>query len=87
MVRIWGKLIKDEKILKDYLLEKDEKFSIVSFLDYVEDMCYNLDIPQPVVLKYHIKNYFTFNNAKFKAGDFVEHINFDEFVLENAVID
>lgn len=87
MVRLWGKLLKDERVAKDFMLEKTDKFSIVSFVDYVEDICYELDIPTPVILKYHIKNFFEFNNAKFTPRDFLEECHFDEFVIENAVID
>lgn len=87
MVRLWGKLISNEKVKKDFTLEKDENFSIVSFIDYIEDMCYALDIPTPVLLKYHIRNFFDFNNVKFLPRDFLEDVLFDEFVVENAVID
>lgn len=86
MVRLWGKMLINEKVVKDHMLEKDENFSIVNFIEYVEEMCYQLDIPTPVILKYHVKNFFDFNNVKFLPRDFLEEIRFEEFVIENAVI-
>ena len=44
------------------------------------------DIPTPIILKSHITNYVDFNNTTFLPRDFVESIDFDRFIIENAVI-
>jgi hypothetical protein len=43
-----------------------------------------LDIPTPVVLSSHVRNYTLFNVAKFRKEDFVESVPFDTLQLENA---
>ena len=44
-----------------------------------------MDIPSPVVLKTHARNYMEFNTCTFQTRDFVETINFEKLVLENAI--
>ncbi len=84
MFKIWAKVIDDHKIRRDYLYHSADKFNESEFLYYLSDICHELDIPTPVVLQSHIRNYNLFNIAKFKPSDFVEKVNFDTLQLENA---
>ena len=86
MVRIWAKVIKRGKIVKQYVLEKTETMDYSKFFEYVREICENLDIPTPVIIKTHLFNYANYNNLKLKADDFVEKIYFDRLVLENAFL-
>ncbi len=86
MVRIWAKVIKRGKIVKQYVLEKTETMDYSKFFEYVREICENLDIPTPVIIKTHLFNYAKYNNLKLKADDFVEKIYFDRLVLENAFL-
>lgn len=84
MVRIWAKLIKDDKIKKQTVYERAESIDYSLFFDYVRDICEILECPTPVIVKTHIFNYAKYNTLRFKADDFVEKIDFDKLVLENA---
>lgn len=84
MFKIWAKAIADHKIVKDYLYHSADKFDADEFLYYLTDICHEMDIPTPVVLKSHVKNYMLFNIAKFRKEDFVESVPFDSLQLENA---
>ena len=86
MVRIWAKVIKRGKIVKQYVLEKTETMDYSKFFEYVREICENLDIPTPIIIKTHLFNYAKYNNLKLKADDFVEKIYFDRLVLENAFL-
>ena len=86
MIRIWAKVIKKDKIVKQYMLEKAESMDYSQFFDYVREICENLDIPTPVIIKTHLFNYAKYNVVRFKKDDFVESINFDKLVLENAFL-
>ena len=86
MFRIWAKVIKDEKIIKQVVYEKTETLDYSLFFDYVRDICETLDIPTPVIIKTHLFNYAKYNTLKFTKADFVENVNFDKLVLENAFI-
>ena len=84
MVKIWAKTLKDDKITRDLMFKLFEKFDKEKFMEYLVEICYDLDIPTPVLLKTHINHFDKFNIVRFKTGDFVESIDFDILVLENA---
>ena len=86
MIRIWAKVMKDHKIVKQYIFEKFEVIDYSKFYDYLVEICENLDIPTPVLIKTHLFNYAKYNNVRFGESDFVESIDFDKLVLENAFL-
>ena len=45
-----------------------------------------VDIPTPVIIKTHLFNYAKYNTVKFTKQDFVESIDFDKLVFENAFL-
>ena len=86
MVRIWAKLIKNDKIIKQTVYEREGVTDYSLFFEYVRDICETLDCPTPVVIKTHLFNYAKYNTVKFKSDDFVEKTDFDKLVLENALL-
>jgi hypothetical protein len=86
MIRIWAKVMKKDKIVKQYMLEKTESMDYSLFFDYLREICENLDIATPVLIKTHLFNYAKYNNVRFTQSDFVEQISFDKLVLENAFL-
>ena len=86
MFRIWGKVLKDGKILKQVTYERDDKFTYSQFFEYLADICEELDIATPVLLKTHIFNYAKFNTVRFIPRDFAEPVDFDKLVLDNIVL-
>lgn len=85
MIRLWAKTITDEKIQKQLIYTSDEAYDSDLFFEHLVQICYKLDIPTPIMLKTHIYNFENFNNMRFSLGDFVEKINFDKLVIENAL--
>ena len=86
MIRIWAKVMKKDKILKQFMLEKPTNLDYSEFFDYLREICENLDIATPVLIKTHLFNFAKYNNVRFTGSDFVEPISFDKLVLENALI-
>ncbi len=84
MFKIWAKTILDHKITADTLYRNADKFNDDDFLSYMTDICYDLDIPTPVILKSHLQNFKLYNVAKFRKEDFVESVPFDLLQIENA---
>ena len=84
MIKIWAKTLFDGKITRSYVLQLFEKYDADKFFDYLVDICYELDIPTPVVTKVHASHYNRFNVVRFKEKDFVESIDFETLILENA---
>ena len=86
MIRIWAKVMKKSKIEKQFVFEKEGQIDYSEFFDYLREICENLDIPTPVLIKTHLFNYAKYNTLRFKKDDFVEVIDFDKLVLENAFL-
>ncbi len=84
MVRIWAKVVKEEKILKDTIFFTQDNFEVASFYDYISDICQTLNIATPIILSKHIYHYTSFNTATFLPQDFPEDVDFDKFVIEEA---
>ena len=85
MFRIWAKVYADDRIVKQTTYTSDEKFTYSKFFNYLADICGELDIPTPVLLKTHIMNYAKFNHVVFRPRDFVEDLGYEKLVLENIL--
>ncbi len=86
MFKIWAKIIKDGKIVRQLTYERDEKFSYSLFFNYLSEICEGLDCATPILLKTHIFNYAKFNTVRFLPRDFAETPDFDKLVLDNIVL-
>ncbi len=83
MFRIWAKVLKEGRIIKQTTYESEEKFTYADFFRYLAEICDRLDVPTPVLLKPHLFNYAKFRHVVFRPADFMETVNFDRLVLEN----
>lgn len=86
MVRIWAKVMKNGKIIKQCVFEREGTTDYSLFFDYVREICEKLDVATPVIIKTHLFNYAKYNTVRFTADDFVEKISFDKLILENALL-
>ena len=80
MINIWGKVFIDEKIDKHFVVSVEP--SECTFFDMIKSLCEGLDIPTPVLLNKHIVDFNKFSMTLFKPVDFIEHVNFDKFIVE-----
>lgn len=81
MIKIWGKILSQEKIIKSKTINVDEKTT--SFFDMLKDLCSTMNIATPVLLDKHVYDFNLFNVCTFKPDDFIEEVVFDRFVLEH----
>lgn len=86
MFRMWAKVVVGEKIINQITYERDDKFTYSQFFNYLSDICGELDIPTPIILKTHIFNYAKFRLVKFTHRDFAESIEFDKLIIENITL-
>lgn len=84
MLKIWAKTMVKDKITRDLIYSKAEQYNHSAFRRYLVDICHEMDIPTPIILKSHKRNFTSFNTTRFKEDDFVESIDFDTLVLEYA---
>ena len=85
-MRIWAKIVKEGKTEKQIVYENEEKLTYSHFMDYLFDICHELDVSTPVLLKTHIFNFAKFNPVRFLPRDFVESVDFDYLLLENIIV-
>ena len=85
MFRIWAKVYRDSHIVAQTTYTREERFSYASFFTYLTEICDELDVPTPVLLKPHLFNYAKFNHVVFHPSDFMESVPFDKLVLENIL--
>ena len=83
MIKLWAKIIVEEKIKQQLTYESLDNFAGEEFYLHIAEICHKLDIPSPVVLPMHIKHFTLYNSTTFKVRDFVESIDFDKLVIEN----
>lgn len=84
MIKLWAKVITDNKIQKDIIYESADNYTRDEFFEHISEVCYKLNIPTPVLVINHYTNYEIFNLVKFLPRDFVESVDFDRLEIENA---
>ena len=84
-MKIWGKVIKKEQILKSKTLEVDP--SSTTFFDMLKTLCEKLNISTPVLLDKHVYDFNAFHMCMFSSDDFIEEVLFDRFTLEMVKLD
>ena len=86
MFRIWGKLFKNNKMLKDIVIEDSSDLTrtkkIFASLDKI---CNEFDLATPIWLESNINDFKRVSKTRFQADSFVESIDFD--YLEIQVIE
>lgn len=83
MVKIWAKVILENRIINQCIFSLDGEIDYSEFHDYLKEICGKLDIATPVLIKAHLFSYAKYNTVKFTKDDFLEKIDFDKLVLEN----
>lgn len=81
MIKVWGKIIKGEKVEKNAVIDVDS--SKCTFFDMIKSVCEKLDCDTPVLLEKHLKDFSRFNFCVFKEEDFVEKIKFSKLIIQN----
>ena len=87
MFRLWGKIIKDNRMRRDTVIENGNyaMSRTAMVLDAVDQMCYEFDLGHPVWLDKTIEEFKRHDKARFTQDNFIEGIEFD--YLEIQVIE
>jgi hypothetical protein len=86
MFRIWGKIIKDNKMKKDQTICNDtDDTRTHKVLNAVYEMCDNWDLSKPIWLDSNISDFQKLSKTRFGQDQFIEKIDFD--YLEIQVIE
>ena len=82
-MKLWVKIIKDEKINAHIIETNDLPMNIDNYEETLTEVCHKLDLSTPVSLSMHFNSLVKFNITEYKARDFIEPIDFTKLVIEN----
>ncbi|WP_230398777.1 hypothetical protein [Novisyntrophococcus fermenticellae] len=86
MFRMWGKLIKNNKMMEDQTICNDTSDSRTDkVFDSLNEICDNWDLSKPIWLDKNIAEFKKHAKTRFDQDHFIDHIDFD--YLEIQVIE
>ena len=86
MFRLWGKMWKDNRLLRDIVICDDSQDTRThKIFRRLESVCYEMDLGNPILLDSTVKDFQKHDKARFYQDNFIEQIDFD--YLEIQVIE
>ena len=87
MFRIWGKLFKDNHLLKDMVYENSDRAlnRTKKVFAGLHEFCMEFDLQEPIWLDKNITEFQRVDKTRFDEDNFIESIEFD--FLEIQVIE
>lgn len=83
MLKIWAKVMKNNKIIKDEVVTSDIEGGYQENLKAcITELCNRLDISKPYWLPANLEEYNKRSKTTFDQNNFIEEIDFDRFVIE-----
>ena len=87
MFRLWAKIFKDNRMLKDIVICNDniELNRTRKIFDAIDDICYQFDLAKPIWLDSTVADFKKHDKTRFTQDNFIDRIDFD--YLEIHVIE
>lgn len=84
MMKIWAKVLTDHRIMNETVREfsSARPSDMEGWSVLLHELCQDLDLCRPVILKKHVNDLKQFSRVVFKPADFIESVDFDEFEIE-----
>lgn len=83
-MKVWARLRRDNKTIGQYVAEVAAKSAseVENWSEPFSEICRELNLARPVVLKKHIRDLEEFGHTAFRPGDFMENVDFDRLEIE-----
>lgn len=86
MFRLWGKLWKDQHLLKDITITNSSNDTRThKIFQALDDICMSMDLGKPIWLDSNIHEFQRHSRTRFTRDNFIEQIDFD--FLEIQIIE
>ena len=83
MFRLWGKIFKDNHMLRDTVIEDDRNDTRThKIFDSLDQICYDFDLGKPIWLDSNILEFKRHSKTRFYQDSFIEEIPFDYLELQ-----
>ena len=78
-MRIWGRIMKDNHLIKDTVIENNDYSLSRTKKVYMalEEMCYEFDLAKPIWLDINKNDFIRHSRTRFTSDNFIETIEFD----------
>ncbi len=87
MFRLWAKVFKENRMIKDMVVCNDKKDlrRTQKIFQAIEEICHAYDLPKPIWLTATVSDFKKHDKTRFTKDNFIEPIDFD--YLEIHVIE
>lgn len=83
MPRIWGKLMKDNRMIEEEVVAYSSEENYEKNLEIcIKEICNKLDISNPYWLPINFEEFEQMDKTTFNKHNFMEDIQFDKFIIE-----
>ena len=83
MFRLWGKIFKDNHMLRDTVIEDDRNDTRTHLIfDSLDQICYDFDLGKPIWLDSNVSEFQRHSKVRFTKDNFVEDIEFAYMEIE-----
>ena len=83
MFRMWGKMWKDNRLLKDIMIENgDSDTRTHKVFRALDDICMEFDLGKPIWLDSNIQDFKRHSRTRFRQDSFIEEIEFDYLEIQ-----
>ena len=84
MFRMWGKIIKDNHLVKDTTIcISDYSLSRTQMVfQSLDDICYEFDLSEPIWLESNIETFKRHSKVRFNHDNFIDSIDFSYMEIE-----
>jgi hypothetical protein len=83
MFRMWGKLFKENRLIKDMVYqEESEDTRTRKIFRGIESFIYEFDLEKPIWLNQNIEAFKKNGKTRFYQDSFIEHIAFDYMEIQ-----
>ena len=79
MFRIWAKIFKDNRMLRDTVIcnDKPNLSRTQKVFACLDEVCYQFDLGKPIWLDSNIHDFQRHSKTRFRSDSFIEPIDFD----------
>lgn len=81
-MKVWAATRDMDKIIKDVVMEFPAAKSEDEWNAVLSDICRELDLSRPVMLKKHLNELNAFRHTVFSPADFMESVDFNKFTVQ-----
>ena len=83
MFRLWGKIWKDNRRLRDTVIcDETNDTRTHKIFNSLEEMCYLWDLSKPIWLDHNINEFQCHDKTRFSADNFIDSIDFDYLEIQ-----